>query len=76
MATVAGILISILTALIEADEAVGRLLGMVAGSVGALGTYLLYKAGVLNFGSDLAEAFWARSSPTSWTPWSRWQSRW
>jgi SSS family solute:Na+ symporter len=33
--------------------------GMVAGSVGALGTYVLYKAGVLNFGSDLAEAFWA-----------------
>jgi SSS family solute:Na+ symporter len=32
--------------------------GMVAGSVGALGTYLLYKAGVLDFGSDLAEAFW------------------
>jgi SSS family solute:Na+ symporter len=32
--------------------------GMVAGSVGALGTYVLYKAGVLNFGSDLAEAFW------------------
>jgi SSS family solute:Na+ symporter len=32
--------------------------GMVAGSVGALGTYILYKAGVLNFGSDLAEAFW------------------
>jgi solute:Na+ symporter, SSS family len=33
--------------------------GMVAGSIGALGTYVLYKAGVLNFGSDLAEAFWA-----------------
>jgi Na+/proline symporter len=32
--------------------------GMVAGSVGALGTYLLYKAGVLNLGSDMAEAFW------------------
>ena len=32
--------------------------GMVAGSIGALGTYLLYKAGVLDFGSDLAEAFW------------------
>jgi solute:Na+ symporter, SSS family len=32
--------------------------GMVAGSVGALGTYVLYKAGLLNFGSDLAEAFW------------------
>jgi SSS family solute:Na+ symporter len=32
--------------------------GMVAGSVGALGTYLLYKGGVLDFGSDLAEAFW------------------
>jgi len=32
--------------------------GMVAGSVGALGTYVLYKAGVLAFGSDLAEAFW------------------
>jgi SSS family solute:Na+ symporter len=33
--------------------------GMAAGSVGALGTYILYKAGVLSFGSDLAEAFWA-----------------
>jgi SSS family solute:Na+ symporter len=33
--------------------------GMVAGSIGALGTYVLYKAGVLAFGSDLAEAFWA-----------------
>jgi SSS family solute:Na+ symporter len=33
--------------------------GMVAGSVGALGTYVLYKTGVLPFGSDLAEAFWA-----------------
>jgi SSS family solute:Na+ symporter len=33
--------------------------GMAAGSVGALGTYVLYKAGVLTFGSDLAEAFWA-----------------
>ncbi|MEN3283651.1 MAG: solute:Na+ symporter, family [Solirubrobacteraceae bacterium] len=32
--------------------------GMVAGSVGALGTYVLYKGGVLGFGSDLAEAFW------------------
>jgi solute:Na+ symporter, SSS family len=32
--------------------------GMVAGSLGALGTYLLYKAGVIHFGSDLAEAFW------------------
>jgi SSS family solute:Na+ symporter len=32
--------------------------GMVAGSVGALGTYILYKAGALSFGSDLAEAFW------------------
>src|SRR4051794_39157534 len=32
--------------------------GMVAGSVGALGTYVLYKAGALAFGSDLAEAFW------------------
>jgi SSS family solute:Na+ symporter len=32
--------------------------GMVAGSIGALGTYVLYKAGVLAFGSDLAEAFW------------------
>jgi solute:Na+ symporter, SSS family len=32
--------------------------GMVAGSLGALGTYLLYKAGVVAFGSDLAEAFW------------------
>jgi solute:Na+ symporter, SSS family len=32
--------------------------GMVAGSIGALGTYILYKAGVLAFGSDLAEAFW------------------
>jgi solute:Na+ symporter, SSS family len=32
--------------------------GMVAGSVGALGTYLLYKADVLAFGSDLAQAFW------------------
>ena len=32
--------------------------GMVAGSIGALGTYLLYKGGVLDFGSDLAEAFW------------------
>jgi SSS family solute:Na+ symporter len=32
--------------------------GMVAGSVGALGTYVLYKVGVLGFGSDLAEAFW------------------
>jgi SSS family solute:Na+ symporter len=32
--------------------------GMVAGSIGALGTYLLYKADVLHFGSDLAEAFW------------------
>ena len=31
---------------------------MVGGSVGALGTYVLYKAGVLGFGSDLAEAFW------------------
>jgi SSS family solute:Na+ symporter len=33
--------------------------GMVAGSLGALGTYVLYKAGTLSFGSDLAEAFWA-----------------
>ncbi|MEN3279455.1 MAG: solute:Na+ symporter, family [Solirubrobacteraceae bacterium] len=33
--------------------------GMAAGSVGALGTYVLYKAGILSFGSDLAEAFWA-----------------
>jgi solute:Na+ symporter, SSS family len=32
--------------------------GMVAGSVGALGTYVLYKGGVIGFGSDLAEAFW------------------
>jgi SSS family solute:Na+ symporter len=32
--------------------------GMVAGSIGALGTYLLYKADVLAFGSDLSEAFW------------------
>jgi solute:Na+ symporter, SSS family len=32
--------------------------GMVAGSVGALGTYVLYKTGVWHFGSDLAEAFW------------------
>jgi solute:Na+ symporter, SSS family len=32
--------------------------GMVAGSLGALGTYVLYKTGVLAFGSDLAEAFW------------------
>jgi SSS family solute:Na+ symporter len=32
--------------------------GMVAGSAAALGTYLLYKAGTLGFGSDLAEAFW------------------
>jgi SSS family solute:Na+ symporter len=32
--------------------------GMVAGSVGALGTYVLYKAGAVAFGSDLAEAFW------------------
>jgi solute:Na+ symporter, SSS family len=32
--------------------------GMVAGSIGALGTYVLYKADVLAFGSDLAEAFW------------------
>ena len=32
--------------------------GMVAGSIGALGTYLLYKGGVLDFGSDLSEAFW------------------
>jgi SSS family solute:Na+ symporter len=32
--------------------------GMVAGSVGALGTYLLYKGDVLSFGSDLAQAFW------------------
>jgi solute:Na+ symporter, SSS family len=33
--------------------------GMVAGSIGALGTYVLYKTGTLAFGSDLAEAFWA-----------------
>ena len=33
--------------------------GMVAGSVGALGTYVLYKGDVLSFGSDLDEAFWA-----------------
>jgi SSS family solute:Na+ symporter len=33
--------------------------GMAAGSVGALGTYILYKTGVQSFGSDLAEAFWA-----------------
>jgi solute:Na+ symporter, SSS family len=32
--------------------------GMVAGSVGALGTYVLYKTDVIGFGSDLAEAFW------------------
>jgi SSS family solute:Na+ symporter len=32
--------------------------GMVAGSIGALGAYVLYKTGVLPFGSDLAEAFW------------------
>jgi SSS family solute:Na+ symporter len=32
--------------------------GMVAGSLGALGTYVLYKTGTLSFGSDLAEAFW------------------
>jgi solute:Na+ symporter, SSS family len=31
---------------------------MVAGSIGALATYVLYKTGVLPFGSDLAEAFW------------------
>jgi SSS family solute:Na+ symporter len=33
--------------------------GMVAGSAGALGTYVLYKTGAIAFGSDLAEAFWA-----------------
>jgi SSS family solute:Na+ symporter len=33
--------------------------GMAAGSVGALGTYVLYKAGTLTFGTDLDEAFWA-----------------
>jgi SSS family solute:Na+ symporter len=33
--------------------------GMVAGSVGALGTYVLYKTGSLAFGTDLDEAFWA-----------------
>jgi solute:Na+ symporter, SSS family len=32
--------------------------GMVAGSIGALGTYLLYKGGVWDFGSDLSQAFW------------------
>jgi SSS family solute:Na+ symporter len=32
--------------------------GMVAGTAGALATYVLYKAGVWHFGSDLAEAFW------------------
>jgi SSS family solute:Na+ symporter len=31
---------------------------MVAGSIAALATYLLYKAGTVGFGSDLAEAFW------------------
>jgi solute:Na+ symporter, SSS family len=33
--------------------------GMAAGSLGALGTYVLYKTGVLTFSTDLAEAFWA-----------------
>jgi SSS family solute:Na+ symporter len=33
--------------------------GMVAGSVGALGTYVLYKTGSLAFATDLDEAFWA-----------------
>ena len=32
--------------------------GLVSGTLGALITYLLYKGGVLNFGSDLDESFW------------------
>ena len=43
---------------LEADDARGGPVGDGGGSIGALGTYLLYKAGVLDFGSDLAEAFW------------------
>ncbi len=33
--------------------------GMVAGSIGALGTYILYKTGTIAFATDLDEAFWA-----------------
>lgn len=31
---------------------------LLTGTLGALATYLLYKAGVLNFNSDLEESFW------------------
>jgi SSS family solute:Na+ symporter len=90
LATVAGILVSILTALVASGytnimnyiqvlfsifnvplfatfiigmfwkrtSPAAGFWGMVAGSIGALGTYVLYKAGVIGFGSDLAEAFW------------------
>jgi SSS family solute:Na+ symporter len=33
-------------------------LGLLAGTLAAVTTYLLYKAGVLHFGSDLDESFW------------------
>ena len=91
IATVAGILVSILTALIASGYSnimnyiqvlfsvfnvplfatffIGMFWkrmtpwagfwGMVAGSIGALATYVLYKVGTIAFGSDLAEAFWA-----------------
>jgi SSS family solute:Na+ symporter len=32
--------------------------GLVVGTFAALITYVLYKAGVVNFGSDLSESFW------------------
>ncbi len=32
--------------------------GLVTGTLGALVTYLLYKGGVVHFGSDLDESFW------------------
>ena len=41
--------------------------GMVAGSIGALGTYVLYKMGSLAFATDLDEAFWAAIVAFAWT---------
>ena len=44
--------------------------GMVAGSIGALGDVPALQAGVLSFGSDLAERSGARSSRSCSTRWS------
>jgi SSS family solute:Na+ symporter len=46
--------------------------GMVARSIGALGTYLLYKAGTLGSARTWPRLSAARSSPSYSTPWSRW----